>query len=132
MTKHGKSVQSNQKFDHRSHRAKRLPHTKHAVATQIVIGVEPVLVVQGGRTLTNDNEKKKTVFLRLAWTGGSSLMDKNQQRGHSVSVGESQAQHDDLKHDFAMQGRGGPGSSQRNCRVVEEPWAPGVDCQISQ
>ena len=44
----------------------------------------------------------------------------------------SQAEHDDLERSCAMQRRGGPGSSRRNCRVVEQTVIPGVDCQIRQ
>ena len=100
-----------------SHQAKRLPHTKQAVTSHTVIGVEPVLVVQGGRTLA---KRQRLGFLHW-WT-----------RTNRATPFLLMNEQDDLEHDCVMQGRGGPGSNQRNCRVVEQTGVPRVECQSRQ
>ena len=50
------------------------------------IGAMLVLVARSGQTLTNDSAKNKTAYLWRAWTMGSSLMDRNQRRGITVST----------------------------------------------
>ena len=88
--------------------------TKHVVTVLTAIGAVLVLVALGGRTLTNDGTKNKTICLSRAWITGSSLMEttvSTPKEPLRFFGGESQAEHNDVEHACAMERCGGPGSS---------------------
>ena len=70
----------------------------HVVTVRAAVGAVLMLVALGGRTLTNDSVKNKTVCLWQAWiTGVFTDGDDGEHKGSdSVSGSENQAECDDL------------------------------------
>ena len=103
--------------------------TKHVVTIRIEIGAALVLVALGGQALTHESGKNKTMYL---WIDPGFISDDDEGATPFLLVKVRPSMMIWLEHDCAMQGRGGKGSNQRNCRVVEQTGVPGVDCQIRQ
>ena len=115
-------------------------HTRHAVTIDTAVGAVLVLVALDGQTLTNDSEKNTTVFLASMDLGFFTDGQEPTPKGDSeITKGATPFLVVKVKPSIMIwnmpvpfKRRGGPGSSQRNCRVVEQTWTPVLDFQIRQ